>query len=243
MVSDPSGQQGSGDAKGTGGKPRGGDPARMASEELLPLVYQELRALAASMLAGERERGGIAGGVTLQPTVLVHEAYLRLLGPQGESKGENPDWDGRRHFFGAAAIAMRRILIDRARHLKGLAGHVRGDGGVSIEDRSLPNFADEAEVGGMGGAGGGRAPSGLEGVGGADSMLHLDAAMDALAAVDTRRHEVVMLRFFAGLTVEQTAQVLKVSPATVKNDWAFARAWLLRDMERRKCGGEEGMVS
>lgn len=195
----------------------------MASEELLPLVYQELRALAASMLAGERERGGVAGGVTLQPTVLVHEAYLRLLGPSAGKEGQGgPDWDGRRHFFGAAAIAMRRILIDRARHLKGLAGQVRGDGGSSVEDRSLPSFRD--------GEGGGPAQEAGE----ADAMLNLDKAMDILAATDKRRHEVVMLRFFAGLTVEQTAEVLKVSPATVKNDWAFARAWLLREIDRSK---------
>jgi RNA polymerase sigma factor (TIGR02999 family) len=193
----------------------------MASEELLPLVYQELRALAASMLAGERERGGVAGGVTLQPTVLVHEAYLRLLGPADAGRTQ-PDWDGRRHFFGAAAIAMRRILIDRARHLKGLAGHVRGDGGASVEDRSLPSFND---------GDGGMQP------GEPDAMLRLDGAMDALAKIDARRHEVVMLRFFAGLTVEQAAQVLKVSPATVKNDWAFARAWLLREIDRGVNGG------
>ena len=201
------------------------DATRLASQELLPLVYQELRALAASMLAGEKDRGGVAGGVTLQPTVLVHEAYLRLLGPA--AAGGTPDWDGRRHFFGAAAIAMRRILIDRARHLKGLAGKVRGDGGASVEDRSLPSFTDEAGAGGPG-----TASLAL----GADSMLHLDEAMDALAAIDARRHEVVMLRFFAGLTVEQTAQVLAVSAATVKNDWSFARAWLLRDMAKRNGG-------
>lgn len=206
---------------GGGSRKSGGGAERMASEELLPLVYQELRVLAASMLAGERDRGGIAGGVTLQPTVLVHEAYLRLLGPGGTSgESAQPDWDGRRHFFGAAAIAMRRILIDRARHLKGLAGRVRGDGGASVEDRSLPNFAEHVE-------------EHDGGAGGFDSMLHLDSAMDAMAQIDARRHEVVMLRFFAGLTVDQTAQVLKVSPATVKNDWAFARAWLLREIDRR----------
>lgn len=189
------------------------------------MVYQELRVLAASMLATEKARGGVvgaAGGVTLQPTVLVHEAYLRLLGPADKDK--QPDWDSRRHFFGAAAIAMRRILIDRARHLSGQAGKVRGDGGASIEDRSLPSFAAQHEptdttVGGVG-------------ADGAEAMLNLDAAMDELGKTDKRRHEVVMLRFFAGLTVEQTAQVLNVSPATVKNDWAFARAWLLRQMDR-----------
>lgn len=202
--------------------------SRLASEELLPLVYAELRALAASMLAGERERGGLAGGVTLQPTVLVHEAYLRLLGPSAQ-RSPSPDWDGRRHFFGAAAIAMRRILIDRARHVKGLAGRIHGDGGASVEDRSLPNFA-AADHG---------PATGAEGSAGAESMLHLDAAMDALAALDQRRHEVVMLRFFAGLTVEQAAQVLGVSPATVKNDWAFARAWLLRDIAARQNKPEE----
>lgn len=209
------------------------DPSvRRASEELLPLVYQELRALAASMLASERERGGIAGGVTLQPTVLVHEAYLRLVGPVAtRAEGASVDWDGRRHFFGAAAIAMRRILIDRARHLKGLAGRVRGDGGSSIEDRSLPNFSDAHA-----------AHEGQWGAGGADSMLHLDEALNAMAVSDARRHEVVMLRFFAGLTVEQAAQVLGVSPATVKNDWSFARAWLLREIDRRAKSTDQGPV-
>ena len=220
MPSDPAGQQSGGDSQAK----RSADPARMPGEELLPLVYQELRALAASMLAGEKERGGIAGGVTLQPTVLVHEAYLRLIGPAKAHGDKAPDWDGRRHFFGAAAIAMRRILIDRARHLKGLAGKVRGDGGVSIEDRSLPCFIDGETPGG-----GSLKPASA----GPDSMLHLDAAMDALASVDARRYEVVMLRFFAGLTVEQAAEVLNVSPATVKNDWSFARAWLLREMAKR----------
>jgi len=203
-----------------------GDPVPTGSDDLMPLVYGELRALAASMLAREKERGGVAGGVTLQPTVLVHEAYMRLLG-SGEGKGA-PDWDGRRHFFGAAAIAMRRILIDRARHLKGLAGRIHGDGGASIEDRSLPDFSRGGDGSAAGGGGGGGGSGG-----GADSMLELDSAMQALGAIDARRHEVVMLRFFAGLTVEQTAEVLGVSPATVKNDWAFARAWLLREMERR----------
>ena len=232
-ASGQSGDGGVGQGPNGGGASSKGQAPRLVSEEVLPLVYQELRALAASMLAGERERGGVAGGVTLQPTVLVHEAYLRLLGPQnaeGDAPHHSPDWDGRRHFFGAAAIAMRRILIDRARHLKGLAGHVRGDGGASIEDRSLPCFAEEEKA-----VGGGQGESfGMGGGSGADSMLDLDAAMDALAAVDTRRHEVVMLRFFAGLTVEQTAQVLSVSPATVKNDWAFARAWLLREIAKRQ---------
>lgn len=247
MPAEPSQEEsvdrGRGGEDGAGLPGQGGAPSeRLATDALLPLVYQELRTLAASMLAGERGAqgggGGGAGGAngvgaTLQPTVLVHEAYLRLLGPQDKvSGGVKADWENRRHFFGAAAIAMRRILIDRARHVKGLAGKVRGDGGVSVEDRSLPAFeheVDETHGPGKGRPGGGR---------GAEAMLRLDAAMEGLGKLDARRHEVVMLRFFAGLTVEQTAQVLGVSPATVKNDWAFARAWLLRAM-----AGSDGVKS
>lgn len=230
----------------------------MSSEELLPLVYQELHAMASAMLRAERAKGGVVGasgvgyGATLQPTVLVHEAYIRLLGPSaGDAKpgqspgGVEPDWENRRHFFGAAAIAMRRILIDRARHLSGLAGKVRGDGGASVEDRSLPDFGR----GGGGGIGEHEAvidkPSDQghphePWSGSAQSMLSLDAAMHALATFDPRRHEVVMLRFFAGLNIEQTARVLGVSPATVKSDWSFARAWLLRHIDKNSSQSTEG---
>lgn len=189
----------------------GGDA--QASSDLLPLVYDELRRVAEGMLRRER------GPITLQPTALVHEAYLRLLGPQGL---DSPKWENRRHFFGAAAIAMRRILIDRARHVKAAR--------VTIESRntddSLPGFANTATP----------VPGGATAGGSPDEMLDLDAAMNTLRKRDDRQHEVVMLRFFAGLTIEQTAEVLDVSPATVKSDWSFARAWLMRELERAAAG-------
>lgn len=167
-----------------------GDPS--AGERLLPLVYEELRKLAASRLA--REPGGGAG-FTLEPTALVHEAYLRLVGP-GDVK-----WSGRGHFFGAAALAMRRILVDRARSRKGARGRR-----VEVEVESL---AAEPEAG---------------------EMLAIDEALSKLERVDKRKYDVVMLRYFTGLGVEESAEALGISPATVKNDWAFARAWLRREV-------------
>lgn len=177
-----------------------------ATERLFPLVYDELRKVASTLMARERP------GQTIQPTALVNEAYLRLVGP-GDVR-----WQNRAHFFGAAATAMRRILIDRARHMHA-ARNVRplqsGDG-ADGQDRAsdLPALDSRTES---------STPS---------EILELDRAMQALAARDPRQHEVVMLRFFAGLTVEQTAEVLGKSPATVKNDWAFARAWLTAEIRR-----------
>lgn len=172
----------------------GGDPT--AADRLLPLVYEELRKLAAARLAKEPAGGA---GFTLEPTALVHEAYLKLLGPSGSQSDLH--WNGRGHFFGAAALAMRRILIDRARGRKGARGrraHVEIDA-----------LAAEPEP---------------------DEMLAIDEALKKLEAVDRRKHDVVMLRYFAGLSVEDTASALGVSPATVKNDWTFARAWLKREV-------------
>lgn len=168
-----------------------------ATEELLPLVYDELRRLAASRLGGERP------GQTLQPTALVHEAYLRLIG--------TPDirWENHAHFFGAAAIAMRRILIERARRRRlerAPAGMV-----TEIEDDTDPENVD---------------------------LLALNDALDKLSQMDARLTEVVQLRFFAGLTVEQTADVMKSSPRTVKRDWNFAKAWLKRELAGAPAGGE-----
>ncbi|MBS0198499.1 MAG: sigma-70 family RNA polymerase sigma factor [Planctomycetes bacterium] len=175
-----------------------------AAAELLPLIYEELRKLAASNMNKEANAGV---GHTLEPTALVHEAYLRLLGPEGH--GES-GWNSRGHFFGAAAIAMRRILIDRARARK---TEKRGGGRTRIE------LSEDAAA---------MDPS-TEDAG--DQVLALDAALTRLEALDARKARVVMLRYFAGLSVEQTASALGVSPATVKNDWAFARAWLSKEIE------------
>ncbi len=172
-----------------------GDPH--AAEELLPLVYDELRQLAADKLAHEQP------GQTLQPTALVHEAYLRLVG--GE---QAQDWDGRRHFFAAAAEAMRRILIDRARHkLTGKAG-----GGRRRLDLDDIEPAVEEENGGR--------------------LLALDEALQQLEAEDPRKAELIKLRFFAGLTAEQAAAALGVSTSTAEKDWAYARSWLRVAIDR-----------
>lgn len=168
-----------------------GDPR--AAADLLPLVYDELRKLAASRLAAEKP------GQTFQATALVHEAYLRLVGPDNGG----PGWNGRGHFFAAAAEAMRRILVDAYRR-KGRAK--RGGDRHRVELDDLPAPADDP----------------------ADDLLALDAALDALARFDPTKAEVVKLRYFAGLTIEQTAACLDMSPATAKRHWAVARAWLFR---------------
>jgi len=172
-----------------------GDP--QAAAQLFPLVYDELRKLAALRLAQEKP------GQTLQATALVHEAYLRLVG--GE---QTQDWDGRRHFFAAAAEAMRRILIDRARHKQTLKA-----GG---ERRRLD--LDDVE------------PA-LEEENG-DRLLTLDEALRQLEAEDPRKAELVKLRFFAGLTAEQAAAALGVSTSTAEKDWAYARSWLRVAIDR-----------
>jgi RNA polymerase sigma factor (TIGR02999 family) len=172
-----------------------GDPH--AAEQLLPLVYDELRQLAASHLAQEKP------GQTLQATALVHEAYLRLVG--GDA---GRPWDNRRHFFAAAAEAMRRILIDRARHKQ-----TRKAGG---ERRRLD--LDDIE------------PA-LEEENG-DRLLSLDEALRQLEAEDPRKAELVKLRFFAGLTAEQAAAALGVSTSTAEKDWAYARSWLRVAIDR-----------
>ncbi len=172
-----------------------GDP--QAAAQLLPLVYDELRKLAAQRLAQEKP------GQTLQATALVHEAYLRLVG--GE---QTQDWDGRRHFFAAAAEAMRRILIDRARHKQ-----TRKAGGGR---RRLD--LDDIE------------PAPEEGDG--DRLLALDEALRQLEAEDPRKAELVKLRFFAGLSAEQAAAALGVSTSTAEKDWAYARSWLRVAIDR-----------
>jgi len=166
-----------------------------AAEELLPLVYAELQKLARSFMANEGR------GHTLQPTALVHEAYIRLVGDADVL------WQNRGHFFVAAATAMRRILIDRARH----RGRLKRGG-----NRDRVPLADDALTV--------EPPS-------AD-LLALEEALQRLEKTDVRKGHVVMLRYFAGLSVDETAAALGISPATVKNEWAFARAWLHRELSR-----------
>jgi RNA polymerase sigma factor (TIGR02999 family) len=162
-----------------------------AADQLLPLVYDELRKLAAQKLAQEKP------GHTLQATALVHEAYVRLVGAEDEQQ-----WDNRGHFFAAAAEAMRRILIDRARRKQ-----TRKAGG---ERRRLD--LDDIE-------------SALEEEN-TDRLLALDEALQQLEAEDPRKAELVKLRFFGGLTTAQAAAALGVSTSTAEKDWAYARSWL-----------------
>jgi RNA polymerase sigma factor (TIGR02999 family) len=171
-----------------------------ATEELLPLVYDELRKLAAHRMAGERP------GHTLQPTALVHEAYLRLVGADQSRQWQ---WAGRTHFFAAAAEAMRRILVESARRKKRLK-HGGKMERVDIDEVELALPMPE------------------------DELLALDEALDRLATVDTRAAEVVKLCFFVGLTQDQAAQELGISLATAERRWSFARAWLFREMERTR---------
>jgi RNA polymerase sigma factor (TIGR02999 family) len=168
---------------------------RRAASELLPLVYDELRRLAAARLADE------SPDHTLQPTALVHEAYLRLVGP-----GDAPRWDSRGHFFAAAAEAIRRILVESARR----RGRLRRGG-----DR------DRVDLDGLDVAAPDRS----------DDLLALDEALTALEAADPQAALLVRLRYFAGLTVPQAAEVLGVSPRTADFLWAFARVWLLRRLD------------
>jgi RNA polymerase sigma factor (TIGR02999 family) len=171
-----------------------GDPT--AAEQLLPLVYEELRKLAAQRLAQEKP------GQTLQATALVHEAYLRLVGPQ------EPGWNGRGHFFAAAAEAMRRILIDRALHKQ---TRKAGGGRRRLDLGDIEPALEE---------------------GNDDRVLALDEALRQLEAEDARKAELVKLRFFAGLTVEQAAAALGVSTSTAEKDWAYARSWLRVTIDR-----------
>jgi len=161
-----------------------------AAAQLLPLVYDELRRLAAAQLSGEKP------GQTLQATALVHEAYVRLVGPD-----PGQPWNGRGHFFAAAAEAMRRILVEAARR-KGREKHGGGRRRVALDDA----LAD---------------PNGR-----ADDLLALDDALAALAREDPGKADLVKLRFFAGLTLEEAAACRGISLATAKRHWAVARAWL-----------------
>ncbi|MFZ2875095.1 MAG: sigma-70 family RNA polymerase sigma factor [Phycisphaerales bacterium] len=170
-----------------------GDPR--ASEQLLPLIYDELRKLARSYMKRESE------GQTIQATALVHEAYMRLVGSADVS------WDNRGHFFGAAALAMRRILVERARS----RGRIKRGG-----DRQRVDLADHADAGDESSV----------------DLVTLDGALRKLEAFDQRKSEVVMLKYFAGLTNDEVAAALGLSSATIRNEWTFARAWLMRELSR-----------
>ncbi len=173
-----------------------GDPA--AAERLLPLVYEELRRLASHKLANEKP------GQTLQATALVHEAYIRLVDIE-----KSAHWNSRGHFFGAAAEAMRRILVEQARH----KGTLKAGGG-----RRRVNLTDvDPEIGGP-----------------EVDLLALDEALAKLEQQEPRRAELVKLRFFAGLTNQQAAEALGVSASTADNDWAYARSWLRVEMSTGK---------
>lgn len=164
-----------------------------AAEQLLPVVYEELRKLATFLMGREKP------GQTLQPTALVHEAYVKMLG--GEEGA--PAWDDRRHFFNAAAMAMRRILVDRHRRVnreRHGGGRVRQDVDA-VEIPAAQDFPPE-------------------------NVEALEIALNELKGHNERWGEIVHLRYFTGLTIEQTAELLNISPATVKSDWMFARAWL-----------------
>ena len=171
-----------------------GDPR--AAEELLPLVYEELRRLAAGRMAQEKANH------TLQPTALVHEAWLRLVGGDQVCK-----WNGHAHFFGAAAEAMRRILIERARQKAAIK---RGAGWERVDLENVDIAADANN----------------------DTLLFVNEAIENLHREDPKAAELVKLRFFAGLTLEEAGKVMGYSERTAKRCWAFARAWLYAEMQK-----------
>jgi RNA polymerase sigma factor (TIGR02999 family) len=173
-----------------------------AAEQLLPLVYDELRRLAACKLAQEKP------GHTLQPTALVHEAYARLV-----AADEDRNWDGRRHFFAAAAEAMRRILIESARHKK-RQRHGGGHARVALDE-----------------------PVGVNEPAGED-VLAVNEALELLAQTDPQAAEMVKLRFFAGLGIEEAAVALGISARTAYRTWAFAKAWLFHRLHPDTVSGE-----
>ena len=170
-----------------------GDPK--AAEELLPLVYQELRKLAACKMANESH------GQTLQPTSLVHEAWLRLVDKDGQAQFQN-----RAHFFGAAAEAMRRILIDNARRKKALR-HGGGQQRLDIHELEIATATAD------------------------DQLLAVNEALDKLAAQDKEAADLVKLRYFVGMTMEEAAQALGIGEATAYRNWAYARAWLFKEIK------------
>jgi RNA polymerase sigma factor (TIGR02999 family) len=169
---------------------------RKAAGQLLPLVYDELRRLASRKMTQEK------AGQTLQPTALVHEAFLRLVGQE-----DHRQWDGRGHFFAAAAEAMRRILIESARRR---GREKRGGNLVRCELNPDDAVIDPDDT---------------------ETLLSLDEALTKLADHDAELAKLVELRYFTGLTIDETAEILGVSPRTTKRNWAYARAWLRREMD------------
>jgi RNA polymerase sigma factor (TIGR02999 family) len=167
-----------------------------ASDVLLPLVYEELRRLAAARMAQE------AAGQTLQPTALVHEAWLRLF------EGKNQNWQSRGHFFGSAAEAMRRILIERARRKHRLK-HGSGQVILNIEDIDIAETQPDEQI------------------------LLIDEALERLRAHDPEWARIVTLKFYGGLTDKEVAETLQVTDRTVRNKWRFARAWLLENIREQ----------
>ncbi|HVE55522.1 MAG TPA: sigma-70 family RNA polymerase sigma factor [Pyrinomonadaceae bacterium] len=168
---------------------------RQAADRLMMLVYDEMRRLAASYLRQQRSDH------TLQPTALVHEAYLKLIDVS------QVDWQDRAHFFAVAAQTMRHILVD---HARAVAADKRGGGAQKIALDEAVSFSNQ--------------PQDID-------LLALDEALQRLAEQDEQQSRIVELRFFGGLTVEETAEVLRISPATVKREWSTARAWLFRQMK------------
>lgn len=173
---------------------------RKAAADLLPVVYDELRKLAAARMAAE------SPDHTLQPTALVHEAYLRLVGP-----GEEIHWDSRGHFFAAAAEAMRRILVDAARRKR---THKHGGHRLRVELTDVPAGSEVVD----------------------DQLLALDAALARFAAEDPVAARVVELRHFAGMSIEEAATALGISRATAYRHWTYARAWLQEAISRDESG-------
>jgi RNA polymerase sigma factor (TIGR02999 family) len=174
-----------------------GEPG--AAEKLLPIVYCELRKLAASKMSGD------PAGQTLQPTALVHEMWLRLFG------AEQPRFEGRGHFFGIAAEAMRRILIERARRKKSLKRGANAER-INLDDVDLAATADD------------------------DTLLLVDEALQKLAIEDPAAAKFIQLKFFAGLTNAEAAEALGLSERTARRNWTFARAWLYREIRKQEAG-------
>jgi RNA polymerase sigma factor (TIGR02999 family) len=179
---------------------------RRAAADLLPLVYDELRRLAAAHLAAE------APGHTLQPTALVHEAYLRLVG-----RTDDAQWDGRGHFFAAAAQAMRRLLVETARRKRAVKRSGRARVDLDEAALAIPETHED--------------------------LLALDEALDRLAETDRQAADLVHLRYFAGLSIPDAATVLGVSPRTADRLWAYARAWLHSEVRDRSSKDSDNSVA
>ncbi len=174
------------------------DLSRLSAAELLPIVYEELRKLAAARLAREKN------SEAMQPTSLVHAVYVRLV---GKAASDERAWDGKAHFFWAAALAMRRILVERARQ-RGQGK--RGGGWKRVPEIKKPEDGDPDSI----------------------DMITLDSALVELESFDPDMYRVVMMRYFAGLSIENTAALLDIAPVTVKRRWTVARLWLLDRIEK-----------